>query len=446
MDVDWKPLNHSIADVLEWDKNERLELQPEFQRKQVWSRSAKIMLIDTILQHIPMPKFFIQSIIKGDKCHRIVIDGQQRLTAILEYLRDEYPLEMPYEGEYVGKRFSELPQEIQHKILEYTIDANEIRNADKKTIRAIYSRVNKYTVQLNKQELRRADFPGQFLKLSESLAHNKFLEENGVFTIANSRRMGDVEFVSELLAMLLDGPQEKKESLDSFYLNYGTWDKDDRESIKERFESVIADLAMIWQVGDELGKLKPFPKTRFHQKADFYALFNAIDDLHKEGFSLNGKELKALRGDLAILDEFIAPQSQIQLFQKYAIQCVSQSNTIGSRIWRRNVLRAFLDGTYKQVQACVPVIREFHNILMEAAHSGLIDMSCPICERRHSESADLRSNCVTLGWAVDVGCYHLSNACLIHNECVAAAREKHYSVGFEYCTGDCDDDVFCSKE
>lgn len=201
MDVDWKPLNHSIADVLEWDKNERLELQPEFQRKQVWSRSAKIMLIDTILQHIPMPKFFIQSIIRGDKCHRIVIDGQQRLTAILEYLRDEYPLEMPYEGEYVGKRYSELPPEIQHKILEYTIDANEIRNADKKMIRAIYSRVNKYTVQLNKQELRRADFPGQFLKLSESLAHNKFLEENGVFTIANSRRMGDVEFVSELLAM-----------------------------------------------------------------------------------------------------------------------------------------------------------------------------------------------------------------------------------------------------
>lgn len=116
-------------------------------------------------------------------------------------------------GVFIDKKFSELPGEVQQKILKYQIDTNEIYGADDNLIRDIYSRVNKYTVALNKQELRRADFPGDFLHLSEELALEPFFERAKIFSVANRRRMTDVEYISELIALLISGPQEKKRLL-----------------------------------------------------------------------------------------------------------------------------------------------------------------------------------------------------------------------------------------
>ena len=128
-DVKWDPSTHVVSDFLDWSNSGRLELQPDFQRKVVWSKSAKIMLIDTILRNIPMPKVFLQTEIRGRDPYRIVIDGQQRLTAILGFIRGEFGLESPYEGEFLGMKFQDIPQEAQTKVLRYRIDVNEIYDA-----------------------------------------------------------------------------------------------------------------------------------------------------------------------------------------------------------------------------------------------------------------------------------------------------------------------------
>lgn len=437
--VEWKTSSHPISDIRDWSRRHRLELQPDYQRNQVWSKAAKIMLIDTILRNIPMPKIFLQAILRDQDTYRIVIDGQQRLTAILDYLGGRFALDAPYEGEHAGKRFSELPETVQNEILNYNVDVNEIRNATKDVIRDIYSRVNKYTVQLTKQELRRADYPGAFLRLSEKLADDPFFDENRVFTIASSKRMGDVEFVSELLALLLDGPQEKKETLDIFYAKYSKWPKESEAAIQSRFKAVLEELQTLWpEQGD--GSLKPFAKTRFRQKADFYALFNAVDDLLRAGGSLAGKDLGPLRADLAFLDEKIEPESDIQLFRKYAIQCVSQSNTVGSRRWRRNILKAFLAGTYAGAFPPGETARAFHNILIE---SGLPFSSrgCPICGQAHEREKMGAANAV-IAWKNDSLVFQLSNGVLLHKTCLAEVAAKSYRLPPPYETGDLDDSEF----
>lgn len=442
--VEWQPGGYSVATFLELSETNRLEIQPDFQRKEVWSKSAKIMLIDSILWNVPMPKILVQALIRDKKSHMIVIDGQQRLTAILGFLRDEYVLDAPYEGPYFLKKFSQLPKEIQYKILSYKLDVNEIASTDPEVIRDIYSRVNKYNVQLTRQELRRADYPGDFLRVSEQLAADKFFEDNRVFTYANSKRMGDVEFVSELLMLLLSGPQEKKDEMDVFYERYMKWDVVEKNAVTERFKVALKHIGDIWPSDGISGLLPPFFRSRFKQKADFYALFNAIDDLVRQGQTLEGKNLTCLRRDLAFLDEKIEPESEIQLFRKYAIQCVSQSNTIGSRKWRRNVLTAFLSGTYTNALPDVQTCRAFHNILIDAS-MPFGPMSCPVCGT--SLSVDkLSAEHVVIGWEKDARYFQLSNAVLVHRGCLKSANKQLQFASTEYETGDLGDDEFRMEE
>ncbi|MBL4828324.1 MAG: DUF262 domain-containing protein [Aliivibrio sp.] len=330
---------HAVSELREWKKNNKIELQPDFQRGAVWPRQAQSMLIDSLFKQIPVPKIYVSTIIKNGDIYRKVIDGQQRITAILDFLADKFSLAKPYEGPHLGKKFSELDEDVQNSILQYRLDFNEFEDYSDKEIREIYNRVNKYTVSLNKQELRRADFPGDFLKLSESLSVLDFFDDARIFTPANRRRMGDVEYVSELLAIIIDGIQDKKNSLDDFYINYAQWPSQQKKNVHDLFNSTLDDIATIF-----LGWV-PIHKTRFKQKSDFYSLFSAILAQKKLGRKLHQNLLHYTYRDLNNLDSTINPDA-MGPYGEYAIRCVSDANSRNSRIWRTNFLSNFLVGLY----------------------------------------------------------------------------------------------------
>lgn len=233
--VHWNSSPHPISDIRDWSEANRLELRPDFQRREVWSAVARIMLMDTILRRIPMPKIFLANTVRDGSTYRVVIDGQQRISAILDFLRDNFALNHPFMGKNKGKTFSELDPDTQDSFLSYQIDFNEAVKPTDEEVREVYARVNKYTVPLTKQELRRADFPGDFLKVSEELAGSDYFDKIGIFTPAMRRRYGDVEYVSELLAAMIDGIQNKKTSLDDFYIKYSNWDANKKKKLRRDF-------------------------------------------------------------------------------------------------------------------------------------------------------------------------------------------------------------------
>ncbi len=358
--INWQPSSNSISDLLDWTDNSRLELRPSFQRKSVWGEAAKIMLMDTILKNIPMPKIFVSNLVKNNKPYRSIIDGQQRVNAILAFIRDEFTLKKPYDGELQNKKFSELPVGVRNDFLRYKLDFNEINDASDDQLREIYSRVNKYSTVLNKQELRHSDFPGDFLDLSLDLATQPFFEGAKVFTLTNRRRLLDVEFVSELLVGLIAGAQDKKITLDDFYQNYAQWNVEEKGKIKLEFIAILKDIDLIFDGKEYHGETGPktayyheklelkgfISKTRFKQKADFYALFLAIAELKRKGFSIQDKNLDNLRMDLFFMHKYTEPHSEIELFREYATKCLSDANSIGSRKWRVQFLFNILEGTY----------------------------------------------------------------------------------------------------
>ena len=103
--MQWNPSNHPISELRDWNNAKKLEIRPDFQRKEVWSKAAKLMLIDTIIKNIPMPKIYLETKVDDESTYRIVIDGQQRITAILEYLDGTIILPSNYEDQkWAGKK------------------------------------------------------------------------------------------------------------------------------------------------------------------------------------------------------------------------------------------------------------------------------------------------------------------------------------------------------
>lgn len=367
--------------------------------------------MDTVLRGVPMPKIFVANTIRDGNTYRVVIDGQQRISAILDFLRDGFPLEDPYTGEERARKFSEMDQEIRNRFLSYQIDFNEALNPSDEEVREVYARVNKYTVPLNKQELRRADFPGDFLNLSEEVATKDYFDVAGIFTATQRRRYLDVEYVSELLAAMIDGIQDKKDSLDGFYTKYAQWEEADRNQINDRFSAILMELSLIFD--DSL----PISKTRFRQRADFYTLFLVIDEFVSNGQTIDGKERVLLQQDLSLLQDHIRPESELEICSEYAIKCVSQANSASSRRWRYYFLKAVLAGTYLGAVPSGIETEMFYRLvegieeINEMCPSSVTE--CPICDQEISEGF---SECL-LAWDRADSVRQTSNSRWVHRSC-----------------------------
>tara|TARA_B100000749_G_C18429299_1_gene467213 strand:+ start:249 stop:1550 length:1302 start_codon:yes stop_codon:yes gene_type:complete len=417
--VHWNSSPHPISDIRDWSEAGRLEVRPDFQRREVWSAPAKIMLMDTILRDVPMPKIFLANTIRDGKTYRVVIDGQQRITAILDFLRDKFTLDSPYSGAEKGRKFSELDPDLQDQFLSYSIDFNEANKPTEEEVREVYARVNKYTVPLTKQELRRADFPGDFLQISEELSVDEFFDEVGIFSAANRRRYADVEYVSELLAAMIGGIQDKKSTLDDFYVEYSTWGEEHKSEIISRVNKIFRELSFIF---DESFKIS---KTRFKQKSDFYTLFLAIDDFVQEGCSVLEQDLTFLREDLKMLEETIRPESEIEICSEYAIKCVSQANSASSRRWRHQFLKAIISGTYTGHVPDKTGSKVIYRLFEEVSQDNSGGMcpppkfDCPICG--HEIYHDFKE--CQIGWHRTGPVKQIANAIWIHTSCAKDQAE-----------------------
>ena len=85
--------NPTIADIYEKIDGGRLQLSPDFQRKFVWTQEHQEQFLDTILNGYPFPEIYVcqgETDTKKLRTSQKVIDGQQRLTTIKNYIEHEF--------------------------------------------------------------------------------------------------------------------------------------------------------------------------------------------------------------------------------------------------------------------------------------------------------------------------------------------------------------------
>tara|TARA_R110002050_G_scaffold246651_5_gene384448 strand:+ start:4942 stop:5982 length:1041 start_codon:yes stop_codon:yes gene_type:complete len=246
--------------------NERgeIKINPPFQRNPVWTTQQKSFLIDTILHEFPIPELYMQEIVKDTgTSENVIVDGQQRIRAIIEYVNNEYSLNAKDSPDWADLSFDELTPQEKKKIYEYEFVVRVLPDMTQAEIREIFTRLNRNTVALNSQELRQATYWGDFIKtINEIITFDEWQELN-IFTANDLRRMLDAEYVSELVIADLHGLQNKKQTIDKFYQIYEQ-EFEERPKVMKTFRKVLGEIVSI---------LDGNRKSRWSKKTDFYTLF-----------------------------------------------------------------------------------------------------------------------------------------------------------------------------
>ena len=110
-----------------------------------------------------MPKVYLRTLIDrvSQASVREIVDGQQRLRAILDFGLGKFRL-TSRAGEFSGLYYSDLEEELQNTFLSYRISVEQLINADDDDVLEVFARLNSYTVPLNPPELRHARYQGDF--------------------------------------------------------------------------------------------------------------------------------------------------------------------------------------------------------------------------------------------------------------------------------------------
>jgi len=261
---------YRIADFLEWNEKKQLILNPDFQRRSVWTEAGKVYLIDSILRQVSLPKFYIRTSIDltTRRSIREVVDGQQRLRAILEFANDKLTLTQRA-GDLAGYRYSTLPSDLQEVFLNYNLSVEQLVNATDNDVLAVFARLNSYGTTLNAAENRHAEFQGEFKwSVHDMAAKNaKLFEDFKIIGLRDRVRMADDAMFAELYGILLQGITDGGEAaIKKLYKAY-----DDNFPEKEIIEANVQ--TVIDHITNDYGEILNSPLGR---RPQFLILFGAV--------------------------------------------------------------------------------------------------------------------------------------------------------------------------
>ena len=157
-----------LPQIIDFVKQKRwLNLRPEYQRRLVWDRKKKSLFLESLLMNIPVPPVFLY---ETDLSRYEVMDGQQRLNAIVEFYENQLKLTgLETWSVLNGLTYHQCPPRIKSGLDRRRISANVLLAESASTKdqvnfirRTVFERLNTGGQQLNAQELRNSLYSGPF--------------------------------------------------------------------------------------------------------------------------------------------------------------------------------------------------------------------------------------------------------------------------------------------
>jgi 5-methylcytosine-specific restriction endonuclease McrA len=256
---------------------DKINLNPGYQRNPVWQEAKKQLLLDSILRGYDLPKFYFHEVENG-KYEYSVIDGQQRLRSLFDFIDGKFPLgkmsnDLP-KGDLSGKRFSELDTLTKDQITSFELTVANVRDAERVEIAELFKRLQD-GVQLSPAEKRNAVISqlGDYIR-NTTKKYPVFSNT----TQDNNRFMLD-EFAASALCLELEGGATEITSpvLLKMYENYSKFDTSTKKI--KKFEKILNFMSSVFD--------RPSPELKIKWGfVDFYLLISVLVERYK----INGKE------------------------------------------------------------------------------------------------------------------------------------------------------------
>ena len=194
----------SILEIFQKIKDGKLLLNPEYQRNVIWDKAKKTAFIESLFMGIIIPPVYVVEI-PGDNILEEntyeVVDGKQRLSTIDDFIKGTLVLQEKsleyYPDWFAGKAFSSIRQEhseMVNEMLSSVLDIYVITaNSPEFTKYDIFSRLNKGAEKLKVNEIRKAIYRSETLKIIENYVneHVNDLQYQMVFTTNDIKRYED---------------------------------------------------------------------------------------------------------------------------------------------------------------------------------------------------------------------------------------------------------------
>ena len=324
--------------------NKTIKLDPDYQRRHRWANDTSSRLIESLILNIPIPVIFISQDVDVDDelatengSRYTVIDGQQRLTAIHSFIKNEMCLEgLETLSELNGAFYKDLPPFLIRRMEERTIKCLRIDSTvDAQVKFDIFERLNTGSIKLESQELRNVTARGPFNDAMKDWAKLPAfrqliqVDETKPEESTKVKKMEDVELVLRYFALRYEGsgkirkgfkeflttsltefnklsPKEITSHGDefNFYLSFlldsigpqafSKW-RDESGSLKKmsNFNAAVYDALLVGlsktytphqiaQKGPEISeKLRRFPSVLFPRTDFFDAVSGSVNDVSK---------------------------------------------------------------------------------------------------------------------------------------------------------------------
>ncbi|QHC88718.1 DUF262 domain-containing protein [Pseudomonas chlororaphis] len=296
-----------------------MNLQPEYQRRQVWDRKKKSQFIESLLMNLPVPPVFL---FEPEYSRYEVMDGQQRLSAIVAFYTNRFKLSgLEYWPELNGFQYDDLPPLIQRgldrrRLSAVVLQSNALKEDYDDLRKIVFERLNTGGQKLNAQELRNCIYSSSFAKLLVELAgYDSFNDLLGM------PRYDDNIIRGQISSDLAENPFFKRMIDCELVLRFFAFRK--KANIKGSVKSVL-DKCMVANLetdGDELDE----------QAADFRTRI----DMAKELFGDDAFKIRESKKD----QEKVSPP----YYDAIIIACDRQFSNRAALIKKRVALKKALD-------------------------------------------------------------------------------------------------------
>lgn len=167
------PAQYSVSHLyVLCEKRHELILNPEYQRNKVWEKTQKCELVESILMGIPIPIIYLFESKDGKKQ---VIDGRQRISAILDFMNNKFKLkQLKILKGLNDLYFKDLEPKLQGLFEDFQMLFYIIQPPTPERVKYdIFDRVNRGGTKLNSQEMRNALYRGASTRLINEIADSK---------------------------------------------------------------------------------------------------------------------------------------------------------------------------------------------------------------------------------------------------------------------------------